>query len=47
MTHQMSFQLLISGSLEGLDVEDLRAHASYTGGYNKVSCICAIHCNFF
>lgn len=31
------FQLLISGSTEGFDVKDLRAHTNYAGGYHSVS----------
>lgn len=29
-------QLLISGSVDGFDVDDLRAHSNYTGGYHEV-----------
>ncbi|KAG9457742.1 hypothetical protein H6P81_002250 [Aristolochia fimbriata] len=35
MFNEHELQLLISGSLEGLDVDDLRAHAHYTGGYSE------------
>ncbi|RRT81365.1 hypothetical protein B296_00005204, partial [Ensete ventricosum] len=28
------FQLLISGSLESMNVDDLRSNARYTGGYH-------------
>lgn len=30
-------QLLISGSLDSLDVDDLRCHTNYAGGYHGVS----------
>ncbi|RWW79630.1 hypothetical protein BHE74_00012073 [Ensete ventricosum] len=30
------FQLLISGSLESMNVDDLRSNARYTGGYHDV-----------
>lgn len=33
----ISFQLLISGSLDSLDVDDLRTHTTYSSGYHKVS----------
>lgn len=29
-------KLLISGSVDGFDVDDLRAHTNYTGGYHEV-----------
>ncbi|KAI3469241.1 hypothetical protein Pfo_025904 [Paulownia fortunei] len=32
---QLNFQLLISGSVDGFDVDDLRAHTNYTGGYHE------------
>lgn len=35
----ISFQLLISGSLDSLDVDDLRTHTTYSSGYHKVSSI--------
>lgn len=35
MFNEHELQLLISGSLEGLDVNDLRVHAHYAGGYNE------------
>ncbi|XXG80443.1 hypothetical protein AAC387_Pa09g1306 [Persea americana] len=35
MFNEHELQLLISGALEGLDVDDLRAHAHYAGGYNE------------
>lgn len=30
-------QLLISGSVDGFDVDDLRSHTNYSGGYHRVS----------
>jgi len=30
------FQILISGSHEGMDVDDLRKNAHYAGGYDEV-----------
>jgi ubiquitin-protein ligase E3 C len=30
-------QILISGSHEGMDVDDLRKNAHYAGGYDEVS----------
>jgi hypothetical protein len=30
-------QLLISGSLDSLDIDDLRSHTNYAGGYHSVS----------
>lgn len=33
-------QLLISGSVDSLDVDDLRLNTNYVGGYHKV-------CSFF
>ncbi|KAF8401270.1 hypothetical protein HHK36_012203 [Tetracentron sinense] len=38
MFNEHELQLLISGSLEGLDVDDLRTHTNYAGGYHDVSC---------
>ncbi|XP_068658404.1 E3 ubiquitin-protein ligase UPL6 isoform X2 [Aristolochia californica] len=35
MFNEHELQLLISGSLEGLDVDDLHTHAHYTGGYSE------------
>uniref|UniRef100_A0A7N0UEM1 HECT-type E3 ubiquitin transferase n=1 Tax=Kalanchoe fedtschenkoi TaxID=63787 RepID=A0A7N0UEM1_KALFE len=35
MFNEHELQLLISGSLDGLDIDDLRAHTNYAGGYNK------------
>lgn len=35
MFNENEIQLLISGSLESLDVDDLRSNASYSGGYNQ------------
>ncbi|XP_043709518.1 E3 ubiquitin-protein ligase UPL6-like isoform X1 [Telopea speciosissima] len=35
MFSEHEIQLLISGSLEGLDVEDLRHHTNYAGGYHN------------
>ncbi|XP_058077263.1 E3 ubiquitin-protein ligase UPL6 isoform X2 [Magnolia sinica] len=35
MFNEHELQLLISGSLEGMDVNDLRANAHYAGGYNE------------
>eukprot|EP00262_Sarcandra_glabra_P021052 TRINITY_DN8660_c0_g1_i1.p1 TRINITY_DN8660_c0_g1~~TRINITY_DN8660_c0_g1_i1.p1 ORF type:complete len:1037 (+),score=192.54 TRINITY_DN8660_c0_g1_i1:201-3311(+) len=34
MFNEHEFQLLISGSLEGMDVDDLRSNAHYAGGYH-------------
>ncbi|KAF8394715.1 hypothetical protein HHK36_020932 [Tetracentron sinense] len=34
MFNEHELQLLISGSLEGLDVHDLRSHTNYGGGYH-------------
>ncbi|KAF6175465.1 hypothetical protein GIB67_021955 [Kingdonia uniflora] len=34
MFNEHELQLLISGSLEGLDFDDLRSHAQYSGGYH-------------
>lgn len=36
-------QLLISGSLESLDVDDLRSNAHYSGGYHAVSCFIIVY----
>ncbi|KAL7178360.1 hypothetical protein ACSBR2_031501 [Camellia fascicularis] len=33
--NEHELQLLISGSLDGFDVEDLRAHTNYAGGYHS------------
>ncbi|CAN1806313.1 E3 ubiquitin-protein ligase UPL6 [Linum perenne] len=35
MFNEHELQLLISGSLESLDVDDLRTHTNYAGGYHK------------
>ncbi|CAI0626143.1 unnamed protein product [Linum tenue] len=35
MFNEHELQLLISGSLESLDVDDLRIHTNYAGGYHK------------
>ncbi|XP_028080491.1 E3 ubiquitin-protein ligase UPL6-like isoform X1 [Camellia sinensis] len=35
MFNEHELQLLISGSLDGFDVEDLRAHTNYAGGYHS------------
>ena len=35
----ISFQLSISGSLDSLDVDDLRTHTTYSSGYHRVSSI--------
>ncbi|KAM4116643.1 hypothetical protein ACB094_02G066300 [Castanea mollissima] len=35
MFNEHELQLLISGSLESLDVDDLRLHTNYAGGYHK------------
>ncbi|KDP27971.1 hypothetical protein JCGZ_19051 [Jatropha curcas] len=35
MFNEHELQLLISGSLESLDVEDLRLHTNYAGGYHS------------
>uniref|UniRef100_A0A7N0UI14 HECT-type E3 ubiquitin transferase n=1 Tax=Kalanchoe fedtschenkoi TaxID=63787 RepID=A0A7N0UI14_KALFE len=35
MFNEHELQLLISGSLDGLDIDDLRAHTNYAGGYHK------------
>ncbi|THG14289.1 hypothetical protein TEA_021874 [Camellia sinensis var. sinensis] len=37
MFNEHELQLLISGSLDGFDVEDLRAHTNYAGGYHSCS----------
>lgn len=29
-------QMLISGGQQGLDIEDMRAHVQYSGGYHEV-----------
>ncbi|OVA16717.1 IQ motif [Macleaya cordata] len=34
MFNEHELQLLISGSLEGMDVDDLRSHTHYNGGYH-------------
>ncbi|KAH6757940.1 ubiquitin protein ligase 6 [Perilla frutescens var. hirtella] len=33
--NEHELQLLISGSVDGFDVDDLRAHTNYTGGYHE------------
>ncbi|CAK9328904.1 unnamed protein product [Citrullus colocynthis] len=35
MFNEHEFQLLISGSLDSLDVDDLRTHTTYSSGYHK------------
>ncbi|XLR30583.1 hypothetical protein HN51_050458, partial [Arachis hypogaea] len=35
MFNEHELQLLISGSLESLDVDDLRQHTNYAGGYHS------------
>ncbi|XP_057959070.1 E3 ubiquitin-protein ligase UPL6 isoform X2 [Malania oleifera] len=35
MFNEHELQLLISGSLDGLDVDDLRSHTNYAGGYHS------------
>ncbi|CAL5412977.1 unnamed protein product [Camellia sinensis] len=35
VTNENVITLLISGSLDGFDVEDLRAHTNYAGGYHS------------
>ncbi|XP_057476367.1 E3 ubiquitin-protein ligase UPL6-like isoform X2 [Actinidia eriantha] len=35
MFNEHELQLLISGSVDGFDVEDLRAHTNYAGGYHS------------
>ncbi|KAG9136757.1 hypothetical protein Leryth_004517 [Lithospermum erythrorhizon] len=35
MFNEHELQLLISGSVDGFDIDDLRAHTQYTGGYHK------------
>ncbi|KAJ3669606.1 hypothetical protein LUZ60_011556 [Juncus effusus] len=35
MFNEHELQLLISGSLESMDVDDLRTHATYSGGYRS------------
>lgn len=35
MFNDHEFQLLISGSMDGFDVDDLRANANYAGGYHS------------
>ncbi|KAL9240764.1 hypothetical protein vseg_014947 [Gypsophila vaccaria] len=34
MFNEHELQILISGSLDGLDIDDLRSHAQYSGGYH-------------
>ncbi|KAL9265466.1 E3 ubiquitin-protein ligase UPL6-like protein [Drosera capensis] len=34
MFNEHELQMLISGSLEGLDIDDLRSHSQYSGGYH-------------
>ncbi|WMV09472.1 hypothetical protein MTR67_002857 [Solanum verrucosum] len=46
MFNEHELQLLISGSLDGIDIDDLRAHTNYTGGYHKVTAS-AIFFSFF
>ncbi|MCD9644904.1 E3 ubiquitin-protein ligase upl6 [Datura stramonium] len=46
MFNEHELQLLISGSLDGIDIDDLRAHTNYTGGYHKVTAA-AIFFTFF
>ena len=41
-------QLLISGSVDGFDVDDLRSNANYAGGYHRVSSsACVLYYLFF
>ncbi|XP_052204385.1 E3 ubiquitin-protein ligase UPL6 isoform X2 [Diospyros lotus] len=35
MFNEHELQLLISGSVDGFDIEDLRAHTNYAGGYHS------------
>lgn len=35
MFNEHELQLLISGSLDSLDVDDLRQHTNYTGSYHS------------
>ncbi|XP_021854512.2 E3 ubiquitin-protein ligase UPL6 [Spinacia oleracea] len=35
MFNEHELQILISGSLDGLDIDDLRCHSQYSGGYHK------------
>ncbi|KAK4425990.1 E3 ubiquitin-protein ligase UPL6 [Sesamum alatum] len=35
MFNEHELQLLISGSVDGFDMDDLRAHTNYTGGYHE------------
>lgn len=35
MFNEQELQMLISGSEEGMDLEDLRQHATYSGGYSE------------
>lgn len=35
MFNESELQMLISGSQEGMDLEDLREHTNYTGGYHE------------
>ncbi|CAM8905650.1 unnamed protein product [Rhodiola kirilowii] len=35
MFNEHELQLLISGSIDGLDIDDLRVHTNYAGGYHK------------
>lgn len=40
--HVFCLQLLISGSLDSLDFDDLRQNTNYVGGYHSVSCFSVI-----
>lgn len=44
LTHWFCLKLLISGSLDSLDVDDLRLHTNYAGGYHSVSSPSPPHC---
>ncbi|KAA8531179.1 hypothetical protein F0562_005907 [Nyssa sinensis] len=35
MFNEHELQLLISGSIDGFDIDDLRSHTNYAGGYHK------------
>jgi hypothetical protein len=36
------WQLLISGSVESLDIDDLRLNTNYSGGYHPVCLLCYV-----
>eukprot|EP00958_Prasinococcus_capsulatus_P007134 scaffold659_cov329-Prasinococcus_capsulatus_cf.AAC.43 len=35
MFNESELQLLISGAMSGIDLDDMRAHTEYAGGYHK------------